>query len=441
MLIIIAITNWRRFYYAFERKQMTVKAVRGTIDITPEEIGEWHYIEHEIRRIMDLFNYKEIRTPIFEHTELFQRGVGEETDIVTKEMYTFPDKGGRSLTLRPEGTAAVVRSCIEKNNFGIHKLNKLYYIAPMFRYERPQAGRLRQHHQFGVEAFGSERPEIDIEVIALASFFFECLGLNDLQMRLNSVGCAECRPAFVKQLKGFLEIKKDALCQECVARAEKNTLRVLDCKNEHCKNTLKEAPIIADSLCAPCAEHFSEVKKGLEGLGIHYVLDSKLVRGLDYYTRTTFEVVALGIGAQDAVAGGGRYDNLVKTLGGPETPGIGFGSGMERLIITLGKHGIQIPQETRNVVFFALLDHASRSIGVNIIHQCRRQGVSCETDFLGRNLKAQLKAADKCNARFVVIIGEDEIAVGKAKIKDFVSKEQIEIELSRISEYLIVNNI
>lgn len=416
-----------------------ITAPRGTVDITPEKIREWHYTECEIRRIMELFQYNEIRTPIFENTELFLRGVGEGTDIVTKEMYTFNDKGGRSITLRPEGTASVVRSYIENNYFGINKLTKFYYIGPMFRYERPQAGRLRQHHQFGVEAIGAASPDVDVEVIALAMHLYGSLGLKNLNMRLNSVGCADCRQEYLKQLKAFFEDKRDQLCSDCNVRLDKNPLRVLDCKNPSCGEQLKSAPDITDYVCVGCREHFENVIDGLKKLDINYVLDKKLVRGLDYYTRTTFEVVASGIGAQDSIAGGGRYDNLVKSLGGPDTPAVGFGSGIERLIATLKKFEIDLPMKARETVFFAFLDNKSRKIGLPVLYECRKLGISCETDYFDRSLKAQLKLADKLNARYVIIIGEDEIAKNSALIRDFKTKEQSGVEISKISEYIQKN--
>ena len=416
---------------------MKINAARGTIDITPEIIETWHWLENEIRSIMDIFQYKEIRTPIFERTELFNRGVGQETDIVTKEMYTFEDKGGRSLTLRPEGTASVVRSYIERKLYGAGQITKLYYIAPMFRYERPQAGRYRQHHQFGVEAMGADSPDIDIEVIALVMQLYQRLGLSQLQLRLNSVGCPECRPEYLNILKEYLVGQKQALCDDCATRMEKNTLRVLDCKNKDCKKVLEGAPHITDFLCDSCETHFAHVKNGLDLLKIEYFHDSRLVRGLDYYTKTTFEVVATGIGAQDSIAGGGRYDGLVEMLGGPPTPAVGFGAGMERLLATLEKYGVDVPGEKYFKVFFAMLDDGSREIGMPILFECRQKNMHCEMDFLNRSLKAQLKAANRMDARCAVIIGENEVAAGEAVVRDFNTKEQKQVAFSEICNYIM----
>lgn len=416
---------------------MAITAPRGTVDIYSDDIRRWHYLEAEIRRIMDLFLYNEIRTPIFESTELFLRGIGQETDIVTKEMYTFEDKGKRSITLRPEGTASVVRSYVERNMSSENRITKLYYIAPMFRYERPQAGRLRQHHQFGVEALGSESADVDVEVIALAMQLYGELGLKSLELRLNSVGCPECRPNYLKKLKEFLINVEPELCNDCKNRAVKNPLRVLDCKNEKCGEILQNAPEISNFLCDNCDEHFLKTKKGLEQLSIPYILDSRLVRGLDYYTKTTFEVRAVGIGAQDSIAGGGRYDHLVEMLGGPATPAVGFGAGIERLLATLQKHGVELPIRQQPIVFFALLDEQGREKGLPLLYEFRKRGVRCETDHFGRSLKSQLKTANKLNARWVVMVGEQETASGNVILRDFTTKEQIQVAFSDVADYIM----
>ena len=416
---------------------MTIIAPRGTFDIYSEEMLRWQCLEREIRRIMNLFSYNEIRTPIFESTELFMRGIGEETDIVTKEMYTFNDKGGRSNTLRPEGTASVVRSYVERKMSSENRITKLYYIAPMFRYERPQAGRYRQHHQFGVEAIGSESADVDVEVIALIMQLYQGIGLKNLELRLNSVGCPECRPTYINELKGFLRGVEDQLCTDCKIRASKNPLRVLDCKNEKCGQILEKSPVITQYLCEGCEKHFENTKNGLGRLSISYILDSRLVRGLDYYTKTTFEVRAVGIGAQDSIAGGGRYDTLIEMLGGPPTPAVGFGAGIERLLATLDKYGIELPIKEDPLIFFALLGEKARENGLPLLYECRKRGVRCETDYFDRGLKAQLKAANRLKATCVVMIGEEETASGKAMIRDFTTKEQTQVAFSELADYIM----
>ena len=414
-----------------------ITAPRGTVDITPEEIKTWQYIEEEIRRKMNIFSFNEIRTPIFEHTELFKRGVGEQTDIVTKEMYTFEDKGGRSLTLKPEGTASVVRFYVEKKYYGIKKLDKLFYISPMFRYERPQAGRYRQHHQFGVEVLGSDSPLVDVDVISLAMMFYRGIGLENLELKLNSVGCPECRPGYLSALRQYLEEISEHLCKDCQIRKEMNPLRVLDCKNPTCKKYLENAPKITGSLCTACELHFDAVKSGLVNIGISHVLDHNLVRGLDYYTRTTFEIVAIGIGAQDSIAGGGRYDGLVEMLGGPHTPAVGFGAGIERLIATLKKFGVEPPQQPGRGVYFVFLDSVSRDKALSLMYECREKGIICDMDYFDKSMKAQMKAAGKNDFRCVVIIGEDEVSGGRAVIRDFETREQKEVAFSDVPDYII----
>jgi len=352
-------------------------------------------------------------------------------------MYTFEDKGGRSLTLKPEGTASVVRFYVEKKYYGIKKLDKMFYISPMFRYERPQAGRYRQHHQFGVEALGSDNPLVDVEVISLAIMFYKGIGLENLELKLNSVGCPECRPQYLQELKSFLEQGRERLCADCQVRMDKNALRVLDCKNAACKNYLVEAPKITEFLCKECDLHFEEVKSTLSRVNISYILDPYLVRGLDYYTKTTFEIVAVGIGAQDSIAGGGRYDGLVEMLGGPPTPAVGFGAGIERLIATMKKFGIEPPEHEARGVFFVFLDDNARSAGLPLLYACRALGISCDMDHFGRSMKAQMKAANKGGVRSVVIIGEDEVAKETAIIRDFKTKDQKEVAFSELPQYII----
>ncbi|HHX75610.1 MAG TPA: histidine--tRNA ligase, partial [Firmicutes bacterium] len=320
---------------------MLTKAPRGTKDILPAEVPRWCFFEQKAREACRLFGYSEIRIPMFEHTELFLRGVGEVTDIVAKEMYTFTDRGGRSLTLRPEGTASVARAYLEHKMQGEAQPVKVFYTGPMFRYDRPQAGRYRQFHQFGVEAFGSQEPALDAEVIMLALFFFRSLGLDGLALHLNSVGCPECRSRYRESLLAALRDRVRELCPDCSERYEKNPLRILDCKNKHCRAVTKTVPLLADELCTACREHFAAVRAALDALGVEYVLDPRLVRGLDYYTKTAFEIMAPGLGAQSSVCGGGRYDHLLATIGGPDIPGIGFAIGIERVLLALAAAGIE----------------------------------------------------------------------------------------------------
>lgn len=419
-----------------ERSEMEIKAPRGTVDITPEESGRWIYVEGRIRSVMGRFGYREMRTPLFESTELFARGVGEGTDIVNKEMYTFTDKGGRSLTLRPEGTAPVARAFIEHGMYGQEKATKVYYIGPMFRYERPQAGRFRQHYQFGAECLGAPGPLADVEIVALAMEIYRGLGLKELSLILNSIGCPECRPAYLAKLKEWLRGVEGELCEDCRTRMEKNALRVLDCKQEHCRKATEGAPASHEHLCAACAEHFAAVRGHMERLGIRYTLDARLVRGLDYYTRTTFEIVSGKIGAQSAVAGGGRYDGLIETLGGKATPGVGFGAGLERLLMVLEQEGVELATGQGPLVYFALLGAAAVEKGLGLAQAARAAGVRCETDLFGKGLKGQLKTAGRIDATHVVIVGEDELAKGRCVLRDFKTGEQQEIELEKIVETL-----
>lgn len=388
---------------------MEAAAPRGTQDILPESAEWWQQVETAAREVARRFNFKEIRTPIFEHTEVFARGVGETTDIVEKEMYTFMDKGGRSLTLRPEGTAGVVRAYVEHKLYGVSPLQKLYYIGPAFRYERPQAGRYRQHHQFGLELIGSVDPAADTEIIGLTIAFYRQFGLKDLEVRLNSIGCPSCRPVFREALINNLKSRKAALCTTCNERLERNPLRLLDCKNPDCQSQMQDLPKTVDFLCPECREHFDKVRCYLELKGIKYVLDATLVRGLDYYTRTVFEIVYRGLGAQDAMCGGGRYDGLIEILGGPPTPGVGVGIGLERLILTLEKQQVYQPQIKPLDVFIIACGEKERDHAVELAYRLRSYGLSVDFDFQGRAMKAQLKAADRSGAIAAVIIGEEEL--------------------------------
>ena len=391
---------------------------KGTKDMLPSEAYKWHYVERIARETAANFGFKEIRTPMFEHTELFLRGVGETTDIVTKEMYTFDDKGGRSMTLRPEGTAGVARCFIENGlQQGVMPM-KAYYLASAFRYEKPQNGRLREHHQFGVECFGSESPAADVEIISLADTFLRNVGLESLELNLNSIGCPECRAKYNAALKQYIGENLHNMCAQCQARFDKNPLRILDCKEEKCKAITKNAPKILDYLCDDCKAHFKEVQRILDDLGIKYVVNSGIVRGLDYYTRTVFEFVSTDIGAQGTVCGGGRYNNLVEEVGGKPTPAVGFGLGLERLLLVLENTNSLRAQEENVEYYFAPLGDSAKALCRELAYALRRKGVSAETDIMDRSVKAQMKYADKIGAKYVVVIGDDEIAKGVVSVKN-----------------------
>ena len=400
------------------------KAVRGTRDVLPEEWPYWEYIEGAIRKIAALYGYKRIATPILEETGLYVRGVGEGTDIVDKEMYTFEDRGGRSLTLRPEFTAGIMRAYLENGLYVRPKPVKLYSIGPIFRYERPEAGRYRQHTQFNVEAIGEQDPALDFEVISLALHFFRELGLSKISLQLNSTGCPRCRPAYVRELVAYYEDKRDAVCADCRRRLERNPLRVLDCKVEQCQPVIAEAPNIRDHLCDDCRQHFDTLLHYLDAARIPYEINPRLVRGLDYYTKTVFEVWVQGIGSQNAICGGGRYDGLIEELGGPPTPGIGFGSGIERLVLTLQEQGISVGHESGPAVYVVHLGEEAKLEAVKLVQQLRRQGVPSLVSFGSRSLKAQLRDANRAGARAVIVIGEEELRDGRFQVKWLDTGEQ-----------------
>ena len=389
---------------------------KGTKDVLPQDAYKWQYVEGMARDVAKLFNLKEIRTPTFEHTELFQRGVGDTTDIVTKEMYTFKDKGDRSITLKPEGTAGAVRAFIENGLAGGVLPAKMYYITPAFRYERPQAGRLREFHQFGVEIFGAASAQTDAEAILMADTLLKKLGLN-VALKLNSIGCKTCRAAYNKALKDFFAPHLDGLCHDCKTRYEKNPLRLLDCKEEGCKKINADAPTILEYLCDDCAAHFEEVKTCLDLSGIAYEIDPRIVRGLDYYTRTVFEFVSTSIGAQGTVCAGGRYDGLIEELGGKAMPAVGFAAGIERLLIVMEQTGVEIPKEAKPVVYLAGMDKDCRQKTFEIATALRKAGIFAEIDHMERSIKAQFKYADKIGAQYVAVIGGNELAEGKANVK------------------------
>ena len=415
---------------------MAITAPRGTQDFLPEQTADWQILEAKIRHICSLYGFGEIRTPLFESTELFLRGIGETTDVVTKEMYTFTDRGGRSMTLRPENTASVVRAFLEHKLYGEPKVHKFYYMGPMFRHDRPQAGRYRQFNQFGVEEIGSKDPAVDAEIIAMAFQLFRELGLTDLVLHLNSVGCPKCRPVYRQKLLDFFADKKDQLCDDCKARLEKNPLRVLDCKEESCRKAAIGVPELTDNLCDDCKEHFAKVQEYLTAVGIPFVLDSRLVRGLDYYTNTAFEIMYAPLGAQSTVCGGGRYDGLIEEVGGPSTPGIGFAIGMERLLLTLKEQGLLPPVPRNRPVFIVALGDQAKTEAFRLQQQLRENDIYAEIDLMGRSMKGQMKSANKLDADFTVIIGEEELASGQAQVRNMETKEQVSVPLEGIAAYM-----
>lgn len=416
---------------------MAIHIPRGTADVLPGEVELWQYIEQKAREICKRYNYREIRTPIFEHTELFHRGVGETTDIVEKEMYTFTDKGDRSITLRPEGTAAVVRSYVENKMYGDpNQPTKLYYIGQMFRYERPQAGRMRQFTQFGVEAIGAHHPSIDAETIALAMRLYEELGIKGLSLEINSVGCSTCRPIHREHLVAHLEERKEELCGDCQSRLERNPLRILDCKNPTCKEITKDAPNITEHLCEDCSPHFEAVKKHLDQLGIAYTVNPRMVRGLDYYTQTAFEIMAEGFGAITTICGGGRYNGLVEQIGGNDMPGIGFAMSIERVLLTLKAQNIELPVHTHLDCFLIAMVEAAEMKSVELLDQLRQHGFAADKDYVGRKMKAQLKAADRYAARYVLILGEDELNKQVIVIKNMQTGDQQEVPFAEMVSFL-----
>ena len=410
---------------------------RGTQDVAVSESYKWLLLEEKLRKIVDQYGFKEIRTPTFEHTELFLRGVGDTTDIVNKEMYTFEDKGKRSITLRPEGTSPTVRSVLENGTLNEGLPLKAYYILSCFRYEKPQAGRLREFHQLGIELFGTQDYTADAEVIATAAKILKDLGLTNVKLNINSIGCPNCRPAYHDKLKAYFADHIDELCEDCKSRLERNPLRILDCKEEKCSRIAENAPVGLDNLCDECKDHFEGLKKTLDAMGIEYTINTKIVRGLDYYTKTVFEFVYDGIGAQGTVCGGGRYDGLFEELGGNHTPAVGFGMGMERLLLTLEAEGISLGEDTRPDVFFANIGEDAKIFAFAMAQKARDEGLRAQSDLMSRSLKAQMKYADKVKARYTVVIGDDEMANKSAVAKNMETKEQVTLDLTKsISEQL-----
>ncbi len=393
---------------------MLIERPRGTKDILPDAVGNWRYVEEKIREICKKYGFREIRTPLFEHTELFQRGIGDTTDVVEKEMYSFTDRGGRSVTLRPENTAAAVRAYLQNKLYAGSQLTKLFYIGSMFRYDRPQAGRQREFHQFGVEALGVASPAVDAEVILLATRFLQSLGLKNLSLSINSVGCPKCRPVYRKALQDFLAPKLDGMCDNCKSRFDRNPLRLLDCKEETCRQLNAGAPEIAECLCDECSDHFEKLKSYLTALGLKYELDPRLVRGLDYYTKTAFEIKYDNLGAQSAVCGGG----LVEKIGGPATPAVGFAVGLERVLLVLEEQGL-LPDTPEGLdVYLVSLGEAAKQTAFAIVDELRQAGLVVEADLAGRSMKAQMKSADKSGARFALLLGDEEVAGNCVQLRD-----------------------
>ncbi len=407
-----------------------IQKIKGTMDILPDETPLFRYIESIMREEAEKYGYGEIRTPTFENTELFVRGVGDTTDVVQKEMYTFADRDeGRSISLRPEGTASVARAIIENGKCSDPMPLKYYYIISCFRHEKPQAGRSREFFQFGTEMFGSENPASDATAIALANSVLRRLGLKNIKLHLNSIGCKECRPAYRSALVSHFESKKDKLCDTCRERLLKNPLRLLDCKNPDCHEIAKDAPKTIEHLCPSCDSKFKMLCASLDAMGIEYVVDSSIVRGLDYYTGAVFEFIAEGIGAQSTVCGGGRYDGLVESLGGPALSGIGFGMGITRVILAMKEQGIADIPVRKPSLYIAALGEAAQIKGLAIVERLRREGKYAECDIIGRSLKAQMKYANKIGAEYTLIIGDSEIEAGKAQLKNMSDSSQCEVEL------------
>jgi histidyl-tRNA synthetase len=411
---------------------MTIRSVKGTHDILPDEVGGWHRIERAAHELFPRYGYRELRTPVFEETELFARGIGAETDIVSKEMYTFEDRDGSTLTLRPEATAGIVRSVIEHNLMNTDPALKVYAMGPMFRRERPQKGRYRQFHQVDVEAFGVKSPSLDVEVVEMALGYLRACGLTEWELVINSVGDANCRPAYVETLRAALRKDAARLCADCRRRVETNPLRVLDCKVPEDQPVIEGLPRISEHLCAECRDHFDEVTRELRLLGIPYRLSHRLVRGLDYYVRTTFEVLGASLGSQNSVLGGGRYDGLVRELGGPDLPGIGFALGMERLVMSLPAAG----DAPRCAVFLAPLTAAALDHALVAQKRLREGGVGVLMDYEGRSMKSQMKRADKLGARYVAILGDDELARGAWTVRDMQGSSQESVPLAGLVDRL-----
>ena len=412
------------------------RAIKGTNDILPEESNKWQFVESKMLETALQFGFKEIRVPVFEHTEVFLRSVGDTTDVVQKEMYTFDDKGGRSITLRPELTAGVIRSAIEKGLVNGALPQKLCYIGGCYRYEKPQAGRLREFHQFGVECVGAAAPNADAEVISLAKSVLDNIGIKNISLEINSIGCPECRKEYHKALKEYFSANAENLCDTCKDRLDRNPMRILDCKSPVCKKIAENAPVVIDFLCDDCRDHFEKVKANLEAMQIEYTVNPKIVRGLDYYTRTVFEFVSGDIGAQSTVCGGGRYDGLIGQMGGPKTPSLGFAMGIERLMMVLSAQNAELPEAPTCDLFIATLGENAILKASALCRLLRDEGYKVQTDICGRGLKAQMKYADKIGAKFTLVLGDNEVESGKATLKNMSNSAEKEIALAEIVEEL-----
>ncbi len=407
---------------------LITQAPKGTEDLVPASSYKWQYLEKNFKEVCDVYGYSEIRVPTFEHTELFERGVGDTTDVVEKQMYTFLDKGGRSVTLRPEGTASAARSFIQNSLFQAPMPVKMFYNLACFRYENKQKGRLREFHQFGVEAFGSAGPDIDAEVISLAIDFLKRVGLTDLTVHINSIGCPECRKKYNALLRDYLRPHYDELCNTCKSRFERNPLRILDCKSSECQAIAAGAPRLLDNICESCREHFTAFRAALDAMNISYEIDDGIVRGLDYYTKTVFEIISGGF----TVCGGGRYDGLIEELGGSPTPGIGFGLGIERLLLRLDEIGVEIPAPAPPDLYAISLGAAAKTYVTKLVTTLRRAGIRAEYDLMGRGLKAQMKYANKLGARYTLVLGDNEIERGAAALKNMETGEETDIRLDEL---------
>lgn len=418
---------------------LLTKGPKGTQDLLPKQTEKWQLVEDVMRSEAGVHGFGEIRTPVFEHTELFLRGVGDTTDVVEKQMYTFTDKGDRSITLKPEGTAGVVRSLLESGIYNDGYPVKLYYITPCYRYEKPQAGRLREFHQFGVEMFGAAEPIADAEIIMLAKNIFDRLGVRNLSLEINSIGCPTCRAKYHAALKEYFSAYTDKLCDTCNSRIERNPMRILDCKSPVCSEIAKGAPKIIDYLCEDCSKHFEGVKSYLDAVGMEYTVNPSIVRGLDYYTRTVFEFVSNDLGAQSTVCGGGRYDGLVEQMGGKPTAGLGFGMGLERLMLVLETQKIEFPEENKCECFIVSMGEKALTKAFDLSNKLRECGVPADCDLCGRSLKAQMKYANKIGAKFTIVLGDSELENGKAVIKAMDSGETKEISLGEnfIDDYIV----
>ncbi len=413
---------------------LITNAIKGTLDVLPKESYKTQYVESAVREIAENFGFYEMRTPVFEHTELFQRSVGETTDVVQKEMYTFEDKGGRSITLRPEGTAGAARAFLENGLFNEALPQKIYYLTSCYRYEKPQAGRLREFHQFGVEAFGAGNPAQDAEIIALANEVFNYLGVQNLTLEINSIGCPTCRAAYQKALKAYFERYQSDLCETCRGRLDRNPMRILDCKSPVCSKIAADAPKILDYLCDDCRAHFDAVQQYLNAMQIDFTVNPEIVRGLDYYTRTVFEFVSNEIGAQGTVCGGGRYDGLLEELGGKPMPACGFGMGMERLLLLMDAQNTPFPERKGCDIYFASMGEKANLEAARLALDLRNEGLSAQFDTVGRGLKAQMKYADKLGALYTVVLGDNELETRKAQLKNMKDGALTEISLDDFTD-------